>query len=431
MKVKAVPTIVPVSLSSYRVDLIIIALLAIVTSVLVYAGGQMIDPVLLLQSSEDVWFGSDVQRVFSNMSDRTASNFRSKVHPLFSLLVFPTAKLVQVVLRVSPTMAVQLLLAGTTALWVSLLYIVLRCMGCRRFDATVFSILAWSSAAFIFWTTIPETYLFGSLSLLLPLLFVVLAQTRRLPIWSYVAMSAFSLSITTTNWMVGMIATVMTQTRRWAIAITGMALGSVLLLWVVQSKLFPGTTFITDVAGEANYILPKTAGGPVRILLGLFLHPMVIPAIYLNPPNPRRPAWYLMSVQHAFPGSGSVAGGIAVVLWIALLALGVFACWTVRNQIKLRLTIALSILGQTALHLLYGEETFLYAIHLIPFLLITCAMATLTKWRSLCLALAILLIVFAGWHNGAQFYQATEFLKNRGPLHQQISQVRSGLQPNQ
>ncbi len=427
MKVKAISAIAPVPISIHRSDLIIVLLLVMVTSSVTYASGQMVDPVLLQGFTEDVWFGSDIERVVSNMSLRSARNARAKVHPLFSLLSFPIVKGIRVVTRVPPVTAVMLLMAGTTALWVSLLYVTLRLMGCRRFDATVFSVLAWSSAALIFWTTVPETYLFGSLSLLVSLFLVALAQTGKLPIWSYVLVSAFSLSITTTNWMAGILATFVNHTRKGAIAITGMALGVVLVLWGVQSRIFPKTTFLTDLAEEVNYTLPKAAGGPIRVVLGFFFHPMVVPGLQVIPSNRNQPEWPMLSVQHALPGSGSIAGGIAIALWIVLLLLGAIACWQVEKNLKLRIVLGLGLLGQLALHLVYGEETFLYAIHLIPFLLLVCAMATLTRWRSLVLGLAMLLIVFAGLHNGEQFFRATEFLKNRGSLRQQVPEVRSSL----
>ncbi|MBD1845973.1 hypothetical protein H6F89_21675 [Cyanobacteria bacterium FACHB-63] len=427
MKVRAMRAISPISVTTYRLDLIIITLLAVMTSIITYTSGQMIDPVLFQPFTEDVWFGSDIERVVSNMSRRGAPNYRAKVHPLFTLITFPIVKGVRLITRVPPDTAVNLLVAGTTALWVGLLYTTLRLMGCRRFDATVFSVLALSSAALIFWTTVPETYLFGSLSLLVCLFLVALAQIKALPVWSYILMSIFSLSITTTNWMVGIAATVVNYSRKRAIFITGTALAITLLLWGVQSRIFRSTSFIADLGEEANYIFPKASGGPIRVLLGFFFHPMVVPALQVIPSNRQQPEWPLLSVQHSLPGSGSLAGAIAVGLWAILLGLGAIACWTEKKNLKLRLVVGVGLLGQLVLHLVYGEETFLYAIHLIPFLLIACAVATLTRWRSLAIGLAMLLIVFAGWHNHDQFFQATEFLKNRGPLRQQSPVVRSSL----
>ncbi|MBW4538641.1 MAG: hypothetical protein KME43_05775 [Myxacorys chilensis ATA2-1-KO14] len=417
----------PTSLGLFRADLIILVLLLVFTSLIAYASGQLVDSVILQDYTEDVWFGSDIERVFSNMSSRTAPNFRAKVHPLFSLLAFPLVKVVRAIARTTPATAVMILVAGTTAAWVGLLFVTLRLMGCRRFDATVFSVLALSSAALIFWTTVPETYLFGSLSMLAALFLVALSQTTVLPIWSYILMSAFTLSITTTNWMVGIAATVISHTWKRTIAITGIALAIVVVLWGVQSRIFPGTTFITDLSEETNYLLPKTSGGSIRVLLGFIFHPMIVPALQVIPSNRNQIEWPLLSVQQSFPGSGGIWGMIAVLLWTALLIFGVLACWQVRKNRKLSFVIGVGLLGQLALHLVYGEETFLYAIHLIPFLILMCAMATLTRWRTIVLGLAIPLIVFAGLNNGNQFFLATEFLKHRGSLREQIPILRSNM----
>jgi len=64
-------------------------------------------------------------------------------------------------------------------LWFSSLFILLRLIGCRQFDAALFSILAATSAAAIFWFVIPETYSFGSLSILLALGLTALAQHQK------------------------------------------------------------------------------------------------------------------------------------------------------------------------------------------------------------------------------------------------------------
>jgi hypothetical protein len=152
--------------SQQRFDILILALLVIEASLISYAGSHLIDPVILQEYTEDVWFGSDIGRVFGNMTDQSSDFFRAKVHPLFPILIYPLVYCVRILLNTTPGMAVRVVLALTTALWAGTVFITLRNLGCRRFDAALFSVLMLSSAASIFWTVVPETFLFALLQLL-------------------------------------------------------------------------------------------------------------------------------------------------------------------------------------------------------------------------------------------------------------------------
>ena len=404
----------------HRSDFLILGLLMALAGFLAFAGGQMVDSVIWKDYTEDVWFGSDIERVVVDMSVRYGYHGRIKVHPLFTLLTFPAVTALQVLLRVSAEMAIKLVLAGTTALWVGIFFWILRVMGCRRFDATLFSVLALSSAGVMFWVVLPETYLFGSLSMLVPVLFVGLTQEKARSQWWAVVVSAFSLSMTTTNWMVGIFAAFSRYSWRRATGITIGAFLLVLALWQVQKRFFPGVGFLLDANEEKNYILPAAAGGPLRVLAGFFSHAMVMPAIKVISSNRDQPEWPMLSAQFAVPGSAGLLSILAVVLWLALLALGIWAFIKIQQHRPLRIVVALALIGQLALYLVYGEETFLYGIHIIPFLIIVCATLSLTHLRSIGLALATAVIITAGINNSMQFHHATEFLQNRGPLREQV-----------
>jgi len=73
-----------------------------------------------------------------------------------------------------PITAVRIVIAAVAL--VQLAVHLLRLIGCRQFDAALFSILAATSAAAMFWFVIPETYSFGSLSILLALGLTALAH---------------------------------------------------------------------------------------------------------------------------------------------------------------------------------------------------------------------------------------------------------------
>ena len=71
-----------------------------------------------------------------------------------------------------------------------------------------------------------------------------------------------------------------------------------------------------------------------------------------------------------------------------------------------------ALLGQWGLHQVYGgEETFLYALHWVPLLVLVAAAGTLTRWRPLALGLAAVVLVGAGVNNRQQFRYAVQFAK--------------------
>jgi hypothetical protein len=407
-------------LVKHRSDFLIAGLLMVLAGFLAFAGGQMVDTVIWKDYTEDVWFGSDIERVVVDMSVRLGYHGRIKVHPLFTLLIYPVVTVLQVLLRVSAEMAIKLTMAGTTALWAGILFWILRVIGCRRFDAALYSVLALSSAGVMFWVVLPETYLFGSLSMLVPVLFVGLSQERARSQWWAILISAFSMSMTITNWMVGIFAAFVRYSWQRSMFITISAFSLVVALWRVQKRFFPGVDFILGDSEEKNYIFPATAGGPLRVLAGFVSHAMVMPAIHVIPSNRDQPEWPMLSAQFAWPGSAGLLSIVAVALWLALLALGVWAFIKIKQQPRLRIVVALALLGQLALYSVYGEETFLYGIHIIPFLIMVCAALSLTPLRPVGLALALALTITAGINNSIQFHQATEFLQHRGPLRQQV-----------
>jgi hypothetical protein len=112
---------------------------------------------------------------------------------------------------------------------------------------------------------------------------------------------------------------------------------------------------------------------------------------------------------------------VAVVLWGGLLGLGLWSLLTREEQPRLRLVLGLTLLGQLALHLVYGNETVLYALHFGPLLVVMAALTTLTRLRLLGLALAGMLVISAGVNNGVQFTKAIELFESFGPPRRQVA----------
>ena len=423
-------------------DLVIVFVLMIAVGLASYLGAVFIGQNILDKANYgDTWFDSDVSAYFEALTNPDHPlHARTYKHPLFSLILSTPVYALKI-LGIETITALRLLIATIASLWLATLFILLRLIGCRRFDALLFSLLGATSAAAIFWLTIPESYPFGSLSILLALVLAALATYRPPPLWAYVAVNVMTLSITVTNWMAGLLTTVIgIQGRKQTLRIIALALFWVVVLAGVQKLFFPYAAFLPFVVSgkegqyllspeadshlnivqsfisqaivvsgkEGRYLLSPEAGGPLNIVQSFISHTMVMPEIQILP-HPRTGA-PIMLTQFSSPGSGYWWGAIIVGLWTALLGLGAWSFFSVKQHPKFRLVLSLILLGQLVLHLVYtGRETFLYSLHFAPLLVVFAAFSSLTRARLFGLILASLIVLTAGVNNSLQFNQAREF----------------------
>ena len=410
------------SLQRVRVDLLVAVTLAALAGVACFWGAAQL-PASLLARPIDVWFDSDAPGVYDSMVSIANDPQRTEVHPIFWLLTFPPCLLLQK-LGLGPLPAARGVMALCAFLWTGLLFALFRLLGLRRPDAALFSVLAAVSAGAMFWFTVPETYPWASLGIVLALAMTAWAHhdpRARSEAW-FAALSAATLAITITNWMIGILAA-LTHFRFWrAVQISVNALVAVVLLWTVQKFLLPASKFFLQVGGEGTYLFHPDRIGPLNILGSFFFHTVVMPATRPLPiqmpytaGGPPAPALALIT-QPSLPGSGGLWGAVACLLWVGLLALGVWALFTLTEYPRLRLTVGLALLGQLGLHLLYGKETFLYAPHVLPLLIAVAALGARTRARPAVLALATGRIMFAGINNVQQFGRVADFVRYRSRI---------------
>ncbi len=401
-------------------DLLILVTLFTTAIFLVYQGSRLINAAILDRQAFDVWFDADLYRVFSNMTDRGSDHYRTRVHPIFSLIAFPPVRLLAQGLDLGPVAAVRAVIAIVAALWSAALFTLLRLLGCRRTDAVLFSLLANVSAAAVFWFIVPETYQFGSLSILLALGFVALTEYRQFSSLWYIGISALTLSVTTTNWMAGILLTAVSFSKKKALQVTINAFCLVVLLWGVQKAIFSSAEFFLGVKEEKKYIAPFDPAGPIHAFKSFVAHTIVMPSIDVTENMRKVSRWPMLSIQASVPGSGSAWGAIAVVAWTALLGLGIWGFFAYRRHTRLRIVLALTLLGQLLLHAVYGTETFLYSLHFLPLLILLAAFSTFTRARPVALLLTAILVVTAGTNNFIQLSKTAEIVDANAPQRYQV-----------
>ncbi|WP_446809604.1 hypothetical protein ACH50O_20500 [Methylomonas sp. 2BW1-5-20] len=377
-------------------EIVIVVLLTLISVYVFYKLYGFHDRSLV--TVDNVWFQADLSRVFENMTNQLSEgHYRLKVHPLFSILTYPPVTLL-VRAGLGQYVAVQIFTTFVASFWTLSLYVLFRFLGCRLFDALVISILGASSAAALFWLSVPESYAIGSISIISCLALVAIANQKRLPDWIYVAVSSFSLSVTTTNWMIGTLSVIVEKTWRRAILISIIAFSIVAMIWGVEKYLFPHAVFFIGDKEEASYMFSP---GLKRILSvgGVFVfHSILSPS--LNVINDNDFGWPMLSIQNSLPGSNGVLNFIGTIIWLVLFGLGLWSLFTLKKHLALRIVLGFSFIGQFALHILYGEETFLYSLHFAPLLLTLVALITLGALRlpAICLLIALIpIVVINNW----------------------------------
>lgn len=384
-------------------EIIICALLGAVAA----AGSYHFSGRSSLATLDGIWFQADPVRVLGDMTDRFGNHSRTNVHPLFVLLTHPLVMVLRLLTGASASTAARLLIAFFAGIWIVLVFSLLRVLGCRRLDATIFAVLGAVSASALFWSGVIETYLFGSISILVAVLAVSLPLPRK-SVWITIA-SAFTLSVTVTNWMAGLLATAVSFPWKRACQLAANALCIVVILWGVEKYVFPQCEFFLGSKEEARYMNSPLSGGPVTSMKAFVFHTMVMPRI--RPFEDLKGKWRLcgyITVQLDRPGAGSTLGTVAATLWAFLLVIGVWGLFTLNGRVKLRLVLGGALLGQMALHSIYGEETFLYSLHFAPLLLAVAAMGLHTRLRRVVLVAAACLILTAGPNNLSQLSKAID-----------------------
>jgi hypothetical protein len=353
--------------------------------------------------ADDVWYEADVARVYDDMTDRGANHYRTKVHPLFPLLTYPVVHAIHNRLHVDNMRAVRAVIAATAGIWLAAFYFLLRLLRCRPLDATLFTLVAAATSAALFWTAIPETYEFGSLTILVVLIAAAIAERRTaIPAWVDVAAGAASMSILVTDFMVGLASFFSRYRPRQGIQIACNALIVVVLLWGLQKYFFPSVHFFI---GEHDKGSPPSSRATALVVI--LLHSFVAPETWSGP-NELPGQLPQLSFQHAGLGSLHFLKLTALLCWVCLLG---FAAWSVAclpQYPRFRIMLALSIAGQIVLHLAYGGETFLYALDWMPLLVVAAALATLTRWRKLVLMIATVFAISAGIHNATEMESALD-----------------------
>ena len=392
----------------WQIDVVAMATIAVVAAVGTWMAFRMLTPAITDVSTFDFWFESDSPAIAKQLVDRFGlEHKRAYRHPLFALVMYPAVFVLRAA-GLSPSVALGVTYAAIGAVWSALFFLLLRVVGLRRLDAGVFSALALTVSSTMFWLAVPETFSPAALTLLVALLsFAWHRRTGRLAWLGCVLVSAVSASMTITNAVAGFLICLLVLGWLRGILALGASLTMVAAGQFVERLFFPSTTafFLPETGREATYLLNPLAGTFVDRIAVFFLHGIVMP------PISRDYAGYL-TVQQAMLGSASTAVHIGWALWVALLATGCVCLF--RRDLRSMGLLVFGILGsQAVVALVFGQETFVYALQSGPVLVTAAAFACLTPARRWVITAAIALTALAAFENGSRFSEAALRLAER------------------
>ncbi|MEM8986105.1 MAG: hypothetical protein AAGC95_05225 [Pseudomonadota bacterium] len=347
-------------------------------------------------TAPDFWFNADIQRIIENITERGSDHYRTKVHPLFSL-VFGTPFVVLKQLGVPVYTVVAAFVSVAAFVHGALFYSLVRMIGGSRLTALLAIFLLCATSAWIFWSGVPETYMFGGASILFCLLWVAMPRTPHDGVLGRVA-SVFSLSVTVTNWMAGVVAAFAVLRRAPALRITVDAFAIVAMLSVVQSFLYPRAGAFLNFQEETKYIMTS---GLWERLSAFFFHGLVMPGFSETSIVWQGERIPILSVQ-SVPPAQSVLAAVCLVGWAVLVAGGLRYLTRLENG-GFKIAFVVILAGQFGLHLLYGGETFLYAAHYAPLIVLLATMSMLGARRRLFMSVAVVTGALTAVHNVGVF----------------------------
>jgi hypothetical protein len=338
----------------------------------------------------DDLFASDVRRTIRALSGLTPDpgHQRTHVHPLFAILYSPAASTLSAALG-SHLVAVPLVIALVGALGVVVARLFFSSVGFEPPDALLLAAILGATAAHAFFAMIPETYAFTATSLIM--LFAALAARVRNPI-VLVALGVVAFgNLITSIVQVGIVylAAACEGRRRVTarpVARAALLVAAVLVvsagLALAQRALYPATRpfFLPEhLEGEQRYMVTiDSAAGLARRVGNLLLHmgyygvsaPALCVADAAPPPDGRTASVQSFARVTFNPfecpprEAFSPLGGVTVVLWSALLLLALVSLGDGKRRAAmpgwLMLALGLSLAAHFALHLLYGDDLFLY-----------------------------------------------------------------------
>ena len=379
----------------------------------------MLLPPLISKQQRDVWFDADPPERYESWASRWSPVYKRDTyfHPFYHLLTTPFAWLVTKVTGHTPEHVAQVFLALAAGASTAVMYWLLLAITQSAWISLLWTGIYLASSSFLFWCGILESYCFGMLSMLLPLLIAAYLPSPGVSNRWIVAGLLVSLSITVTNVMSGIAAALATAGLRRTLAALKDCIVAMAVISLIQAQIIPGidgrslfSMYLPGVIDEVRgFVDPDERESlwwrPYRVLFAGVMIPNVVVT------GAPRYEWWATRCGLSVQTSGYSAMGLAGACVWGMLLLGA-AGWGVSRGHSLEplyVALVMVIAGQLALHTVFGDETFLYSAHYGPVLILFSAYACRTQFGKMAVVLGALLLAIEVANNIPEFLWSVRY----------------------
>ena len=408
-----------------RADYYVLCIFAIVGAAISWTCSEMVFQAVLEKDLFNIWFDADCIQVNSQMNERwSPEHYRAQRHPFFSLLTTPIIWVLNAATQLNAEIIIRALLAMSSACTGVIFYLICRQITRRICTAAIWTTLLLTSSGFIFWSGIPETFCFGMSTILLPFAILAYGLPKPRSETSFTITTLLSLSITVTNAMSGVVCTLLAFSPRRTFEILKNVLCLAVGALIIQSVLIPKTAdsifFCPNLAGEAHWMNRPEAGGILTKARAVLLYGELMPQVAgnLRSPVPQTAGTNATTSSRTFSNltvQTEPYGRFArfgAFIWLGLLSFGIYNGLSQRARPELMFSaIGIVVLGQLALHLVYGVETFLYSAHFGPLFILLSAFACRTRYETTVIWLAVVLVPIQAWNNVSAFWWCSDYVQ--------------------
>lgn len=366
----------------------------------------------------DILFEMDTPRAIEDMTVFREDHSRTRVHPLYVLMVNPVGSSLTLLVG-DEVLAARLINSALGALGVALAFAFFTSYGRKTFDAVILASLFGVTASQFFISSIPDTISLGVVSLILlyTLFFISLKEKRvEFPHWFLVGL--FTLGVTTTNFVQAGIFFFIASfnaldEKKWVGAIFQsvkfgiVVLAAAVALALIQKAIYPTTALFflpQSFAGELGYASPLIFEQP-RVVLSYLVRTFLL--INIAAPAPRFfeiPGLENPGVTFAASNDYSMVGWIALALWVGLMFFSVGKILIRKKHLLFYVGLGACLVFNFLLHSFYGVtpthiELFLYTGNLTFLVLTPLAEAYLPKWENVFRLALLALVILLGINN--------------------------------
>ncbi len=386
------------------------------------------------------WFQADFPLVSESLLHADSGrHIRITVHPLFSLLAYLPVQAGMAVGLSAPE-TIRCLFAAVAGLELALFYLVARRLGHPAALAAGLCLVAVAAAGTVFWHLAPESFPVGALSLLVGLWMMPSGRDGEASVPRLTAICVITSAITITNGMLGAVVAFRQARGRTLARVAGCTLAVLFVGHLAQTALFAKARFLPR-REESWFLFRPDPLRALQVTRSFLVHSVVSPEVALRPEleaseralvpplqrfhdarlgrrrqelerlgfDPERTQ--NLTVQGSSLGGAGPWGQVASALWLALLTGAAFQTARSRPRLELATVLGLVLLGQLALHLPYGCETFLYAAHFTPLLLLWASQGLQAVRPLAAVAFTLVLAACLALNNGTQLSRSLEALR--------------------